>query len=331
VLGSGAIGTILAVELSYCVVSTAACASLLRCLAAIEATHPAAIEHEVLVLDNASGDGSAEAAARSDHVRVIARDRRAGLAENSSLLLREARGALCLLMHEDVELLDGAAAALCAALRQRADAAVAGPALLDADGALLPSAWRLPSLGTAVAEAVGLRRRLVEESRRSPEDREVGWVRGAAMLVRREAAIAVRFLDPDFFLHRAELDFQRRLRDAGWGIVHVPAARAIHHRPPPPDRAGASRRIVQLHRGRDLYLRRHHSGLTIWASRPLAAWPYVVRTVGAVVQPGGTPRAWWLHARRALRPRGGEGMAEAAEGYNRRLASEQARVARRRR
>ena len=76
-------------ELSYCVVNTNGRELLLTCLEAIRRTHPSGIEHEVLVLDNASDDGSAEAVARRfPEVRLIARDRRAGLAENNSLLLR---------------------------------------------------------------------------------------------------------------------------------------------------------------------------------------------------------------------------------------------------
>ena len=80
-------------ELSYCVVNTNGRDLLLTCLESIRRTHPGDIEHEVLVLDNASDDGSAEAVARRfPEVRVIARDRRAGLAVNNSLLLREASG-----------------------------------------------------------------------------------------------------------------------------------------------------------------------------------------------------------------------------------------------
>ena len=80
-------------ELSYCVVNTNGRELLLTCLEAIGRTHPQRVEHEILVLDNASDDGSRAAVAqRFPEVRVIARDRRAGLAENNSLLLREARG-----------------------------------------------------------------------------------------------------------------------------------------------------------------------------------------------------------------------------------------------
>ena len=270
-------------ELSYCVVNTNGRELLLTCLEAIRRTHPAGIEHEILVLDNASDDGSAEAVARRfPEVRVIARDRRAGLAENNSLLLREARGRFCLLLNEDSEILEGAAEALLEALSADPEAAAAGAQLLDPDRKPIPCAWRLPGLGTALAQALFLHRRLVTQDsgtlrRRRRQVREVGWVQSAAMLVRREAAEEVGYLDPDFFVYSEEVDFQKRMRDAGWRILHVPAARAIHHEQLATDRSAGARRVVQFHRGRAMYMRKHHSRPVAFAARLLWAWSYVPR------------------------------------------------------
>ena len=86
---------------------------LLACLDAIKRTHPAGVKHEVLVLDNASDDGSADAVRNADgETKVIALERRAGKAENDSMLLRKARGRYCLLLNEDSELEPGAAQAI---------------------------------------------------------------------------------------------------------------------------------------------------------------------------------------------------------------------------
>jgi N-acetylglucosaminyl-diphospho-decaprenol L-rhamnosyltransferase len=312
-------------ELSYCVVNTNGRELLLTCMEAIRRTHPSGIEHEVLVLDNASDDGSAEALARRfPEVRLIARDRRAGLAVNNSLLLREASGRFCLLLNEDSEILEGAAAALLDALSADPQAAAAGAQLLDPDRNPIPCAWRLPGLGTAAAQALFLHRRLVtQDSGTHPGDgvREVGWVQSAAMLVRRQAAEEVGYLDPDFFVYSEEVDFQKRMRDAGWRILHVPAARAIHHEQLATDRSAGARRVVQFHRGRAMYMRKHHSRPVAFAARLLWAWSYVPRAVAAVLMPGQEPGWYWLHARRALRPTRGEGMREAAEAYNAQLTS----------
>src|SRR2546421_429256 len=215
---------------SICVVNTIGGDLLARCLDAIDATHPPERDREVLVLDNASDDGSAEIArSRGDSLRLIALDRRTGKAENDSTLLREARGEYCLLLNEDAELLPGAPAALVAALEENPRARAAESQLL------------------------------------------------------------------------------------------VPAARAIHHEQLASDREAAERRIVEFHRNRDLYMRKHHSSAAALAVRVLTAWAYLVRAAGAVVVPGHHTGRYLLHARQALSPGRGEGVREAAERYNRAL------------
>jgi N-acetylglucosaminyl-diphospho-decaprenol L-rhamnosyltransferase len=305
---------------SYCVVNTNGRELLLACLTAIERSHPAELEREVLVLDNASEDGSAEAVrARGGEVRLIALDRRSGKAENDSALLREARGDLCLLLNEDAELAPGAVRSLVDALEADPGAAVAAPQLLGPDGTPQPCAWRLPGVGTALAGALFLHRFLTVQSR-GTRTRAVGWAQSSAMLVRREAAEQVGGLDPDFFVYSDETDFCKRLGDAGWRILYVPAARATHHEQLATDAGAGERRIVEFHRNRDLYMRKHHSAAAAALVRVLTAWTYLVRAAVALVMPSRSPRRFLLHARQALTPARGEGMREAAEAYNRGLA-----------
>ncbi len=304
--------------LSYCVVNTNGRELLLACLRAIEANSPAGIESEVLVLDNASEDGSAEAVAALDgERRLIALDRRTGKAENDSRLLQEARGRYCLLLNEDAELRPGAVAALLDALDRDPQAAAAGAQLLSPGGESQPCAWRFPGLGTALAGALFLHPWLTVQSR-GDRTREVDWVQSSAMLVRREAAEQVGWLDPDFFVYSDETDFCKRLGDAGWRILYVPRAEAVHHDQMASDAAGVERRTVEYHRNRDRYLRKHRGRAAAFLLRPLLAFPYLVRTLAALALPGHSARRYWLHARQALLPRRGEGIREAAEDYNRR-------------
>lgn len=312
-------------ELSYCVVNTDGRDHLIACLEAIRRAHPAAVEGEILVLDNASSDGSPQAVREwarqtgsEGTLRLIERDRRAGKAENDTILLREARGDLCLLLNEDAELREGAVQALVAALRARPDAAVAGARLRDSEGRAVPCAWRLPGLGAALAAAFFVHRSLVTQSG-GEETREVGWVQSAAMLVRRDAARQVGYLDPDFFVYSDETDFCHRLAEAGWKILHAPAAEAIHHEQLVTDRGAGGRRLTEFHRGRDLYMRKHAGPVRAAVYRLLSAWSYVPRTLAALILPGHRAGWYWLHARRALRPWRAEGLREAAEAYNRRL------------
>ena len=142
------------------------------------------------------------------------------------------------------------------------------------------------------------------------------------MLVRREAAEQVGWLDPDFFVYSDETDFCKRLGDAGWEILFVPSARAIHHDQMAPDAAGAERRIVEYHRNRDRYLRKHHGrGRRRSCCARCSPGPTCCAPSAALVLPGHSPRRYWLHARQALFPGRGEGIREAAEAYNRALGS----------
>jgi N-acetylglucosaminyl-diphospho-decaprenol L-rhamnosyltransferase len=304
------------VLLSYCVVNTNKRELLLACLDAIERTVPEGVEREVLVLDNASDDGSAAAVeALGRDIRLIALDRRTGKAENDSTLLKEARGTYCLLLNEDAELQPGAVQALVDALESDPRAASAGAKLVGPDGSPQTSAWRLPGVGTALIGALLLHRWLTLESR-GETTREVGWTQSSAMLVRRAAAEQVGWLDPAFFVYSDETDFAKRLHDAGWRMLWVPAARAIHHDQLATDSAGAERRIVEFHRNRDLYMRKHHSAAAAALVRWLTAWPYLVRALAALMLPGHDPHRYLLHARQALRPGRGDGIREAAEAYN---------------
>jgi GT2 family glycosyltransferase len=305
------------VELSYCVVNTNGREHLARCLAAIKRSHPAGVRHEVLVLDNASDDGSADYV-RAEHpdVTLIANDRRAGKAENDSTLLKRAGGRYALLLNEDAELRDGAPAALVAALEADPKAAVAAAQLLDPAGRPQPTAWRLPGVGTALAQAAFLHKRLVVQN-----GGRVGWAQSSAMLVRRDAAAEVGWFDPAFFVYSDETDFQKRLTDRGWRILHVPHAQAIHHEQLSTDLASATRRIVEFHRNRDRYMRKHHGRLQAALVRLLSAWAYGVRSVAALVMGGHDASRYRLHAVQALFPRRGEGIREAAEEYNRQLGS----------
>src|SRR3954447_1051591 len=124
------------VEVTYCVVNTNGRDLLERCLDAIAAEREAvAFATEVLVLDNASTDGSADMArAHRAGAEVVALGERRGKATNDSALLERARGRYGLLLNEDSELRPGATAALHAALEAAPRAGAAGARLLKPDG-----------------------------------------------------------------------------------------------------------------------------------------------------------------------------------------------------
>jgi N-acetylglucosaminyl-diphospho-decaprenol L-rhamnosyltransferase len=314
------------IELSYCVVNTSRALLLQRGLDAIardRADLPFATE--VLVLDNGSRDSSAQAAREHPAVdEVIARGERRGKALNDSELLRRARGRYALLLNEDSELQPGATLALYEALERHSGAACAGAKLLRPDGAGTaadPSpggqacAWRFPTPLTALAGALFLHRLYTVQSK-GDHTREVDWCQSSALLVRREAAEQVDYLDPDFFVYSDEVDFARRLRDAGWRSLYVPSAVAIHHEQLSTDTVPEPR-IVEMARNRDLYMRKHHSPAAALTVRWLTAWSYGVRALAALLLPGHSPKRYWRHVTASLWPSRGEGLREAAAAYNR--------------
>ncbi len=304
------------VEVSYCVVNTSQRELLLRGLDAIACEREGLpFASEVLVLDNGSRDGSAGAAqahATVDETIVLSERRGKGL--NDSELLRRARGRYALLLNEDSELQPGATLALWQALQDRTDAALAGARLLRPDGVEQPSAWRFPTPLTALAGALLLHRLYTVQSGGS-HTREVDWCQSAALLVRREAAEQVGYLDSDFFVYSDEVDFARRLRDVGWLSLYVPQASAIHHEQLSTD-VVPERRIVEMARNRDLYMRKHHSATAARAVRWLTACAYALRALAATLLPGHSARRYWRHVTATLHPERGEGLREAAARYN---------------
>ena len=303
---------------SFCVVGTEGAEHLTACLDAIE-LEQRLLERptEVLVLDNASTDDSVRVA--REHpvgARVIALPRREGKAANDSRLLDEARGRFALLLGARSELRAGATKSLLDALERDAEAACAGPAMLRADGTPRPSAWRFPSFGTVVAQALLLHRSLVVQSGpASRGTRKVDWCQSACLLVRVQASATIGHLDPEYFVFGDEVDLQRRLRDQGWHSLFVPSAQCVRHALRP-EADHARRRIVELHRNQDRYLVAHHGPFVAWCCRPVAALPYLLRTVAATVLPGHSVRRYWWHVRATLAPRRGEGVREAAERFN---------------
>jgi GT2 family glycosyltransferase len=299
--------------LSYCVVNTNGREYLLACLQAIADTHPPEIEHEVLVLDNASTDGSADAVrALGRDIRLVERQRPTGKAENDSILMRQAQGRYCLLLNEDSEIREGAAAVLIAALESDTGAGAATPQLLDPDAKPVPCAWRFPGVGTALAGALFLHRLFTVQSI-GLETRKVEWGQSSALLVRREAASRVGYMDTRFFVYYDECDFAKRLADAGWHSLYVPDATAFHHDQLSTDLAEGLPRIVEFHRNRNLYMLVHHSSGAARAVRWLTAWSYAVRAATATVLPGRPADVYRAHTRQALHPERGESIKDRAE------------------
>ncbi|MGA7435962.1 MAG: glycosyltransferase family 2 protein [Solirubrobacterales bacterium] len=295
-------------DLSYCVVNNDGREYLLECLAAIERNGMPGISSETIVLDNASTDGSVEAVLeRFPEVEIIRLIEKEGKAANDTTLMKKAGGRYCLLLNEDTELKPGSVEALYESMESDPAAGAAGAQLFDGEDQPYACAWKFPGVETAIVGAMFLHGRLTVQSQGLLTS-QVDWVQSSALMVRREAAEQVGWMDPQFFVYYDECDFAKRLADAGWHSLYVPSAEAIHHNQLSTDLSSGLPRIVEFHRNRDLYMRKHHNRASALAVRLLTAWTYGLRTLASLVMPAAPTKVYAAHTKQALFPYKGKGL-----------------------
>jgi N-acetylglucosaminyl-diphospho-decaprenol L-rhamnosyltransferase len=225
-------------EISIVVVTHLHRAFIERCLDAIDGARRE-ISCEVFVVDNLSEDGTAEVvAAKYPWARLSVRDRRRGFSDNNNFAIRQSTGRYVLVLNPDTEIRPGALPALVRFMDGRKDAGVAGAKLLFPDGSVQPSCRRFPTFASVVARRTPLRvfmrgsaanARHLMLDQTSTEPREVDWLLGACLFVRREAIHDVGLLDEGYFLYVEDIDWCYRMRQKGWRVFWVPQAEIVHH------------------------------------------------------------------------------------------------------
>ncbi len=268
-------------EVSVVVVSFEARDDLLRCL---ESLRTVTLSLETIVVDNASGDGSAAAARQAfPAASLIANSENRGFAAACNQGAAAAAAEFLLFLNNDAAVRPGSVETLLDRLRSRPEAAAAGPRTLNPDGTVqvsfgpdlgLLSEWRQRRLVS------GVRHRKPEALRQAQAlaavAREPDWLSGSCLLVRTEAFRAVGGFDEGFFLYEEDADLCRRLRRAGWTVLFVPEAEALHHLGR--SMAHDSRRAgLEYHRSHLRYYRKHN-GLP--STLVLRAWLAVRAALG---------------------------------------------------
>jgi hypothetical protein len=213
--------------LSIIIVSFNARADLERCL---ESLHhpPPATPHEILVVDNGSTDGSADAVGRWPDVRVIQAGANLGFARANNIGIRASDGANILLLNSDTIVPPGAIDGLLAELHRHEDVAVVGPRLVDATGRAELSFGRMVSPFSEFRQKQLARSNAVDRitsGRQYPD-----WVSGACLLVRREDAEAVGGFDERYFMYTEDVDFCAAIRGRGRKILFTPDVEVVHLR-----------------------------------------------------------------------------------------------------
>src|SRR6267378_1231540 len=254
-------------ELSAVIVNYQSRDALRVCLTTLAAAAPG-VTLETVVVDNDSRDGTPVMLEREfPAARLIANSENVGYARAVNQGIRATRGPCVLVMNPDCELKPAAARRLVEFLDQHPRAAIAAPRILNPDGSLEYSARSFPDHLTFFFNSYSLLTRLFPDNRWSrryllsdwdhASVRDVDWVSGACMLARREAIDQVGGMDEAFFMFNEDVDWCRRMKNAGWSVTYVPDAVCVHH-------IGASRRrtrarvILARHRGMIHYFHKHH-------------------------------------------------------------------------
>ena len=301
---------------SVSIVNTNSRELLLACLASL-----AGSDAEIVVLDNASEDGSADAVReRFPGVRVIAQGFRAGFGANHNAVIRATSGRYVYVLNEDTTAEDWGFDRIVSYLDTHPRVAAAGPKLVYPDGRRQDSAWRFP---TPLISALGLVTvgRLGIKQSHGDAARPVDWVTGAALVLRREALEEVGLFDEGFFLYSEEVDLQFRLREAGWEVHYLPEVTVVHHESQ--FSAGIpERRINEMWRSRHRYWRKHHSGPGARIAAISTGAQYAVRAALSPVarRDPGIGKRMRLHVRDAWGVKG-PGLRELAEEWNGRVGA----------
>ncbi|HUR81197.1 MAG TPA: glycosyltransferase family 2 protein [Thermoanaerobaculia bacterium] len=221
------------------------------------------VEHDVVVIDNASADGSADMVrTRFPHVRVIAMETNRGFAASVNEGIRATSGQYVCWLNPDARLLNDGLPEVIAYLDEHPEAGVVGPQVVNPDGSMQHSSRMFPTVSAAFFNRNSLMTRFFPENRFSrrylgmDRDRETvhqtDWVSGACLIHRRELGE----LDERFFLYMEDIDFCLRATRAGWKVMYHPALRVMHHI------GGSSRhmpvrRVVAMHRSIWRYYAKH--------------------------------------------------------------------------
>jgi hypothetical protein len=280
-----------AVDISVVIVSWNAKHFLEECLRAL-ADSPTSRSTEIIVVDNASTDGSPEMVeAIFPQVRLIKSDQNLGFAKANNIGICESTGRYVSLINSDVKVLGNCLDPLADYLDQHPDVGNVGPRVLDPDMTQQPTCRSFPTLWNNFCEASALATvfrgsRLFSGEHMCffPHDREldVDVLVGCFWMVRKEAFEEVGLLDEDFFIYAEDVDWCRRCWNAGWRVVFFPGASAIHYRAGSsandPARFAAEQNRAVLH-----YWEKHHGPIAQLGIRAIRGFRHLIRYLFAPI------------------------------------------------
>ena len=291
--------------------------AVLASLAALAEDDTRDAEIEVIVVDNASQDGSVDAIRNAfPDVEVVARGDRAGYGANHNVALRRASGRYVLLLNDDARVRPGTIDALRRTLDADAGVSVAAPAVQTPAGELEATLFPRPSLRMDALGAVRPGRAPTIEPA-SP--RAIGWATGCALMVRRDSVMKLGGFDEGYFMYSEEIDLCTRLADAGYRVTYVPEAVVVHEGQASTG-VDSPERAVEMSRSRLRYWRRHYRPAHRVAAQVIVAAQFLLLALAARVRRR-PARPLLLQAAGCFGDFGSQGLRERAEAFNRARAA----------
>ncbi len=211
---------------------------LITCLDSLE-SQKIDVDYRIVVVDNNSPDGGAEQIRHAyPDVTVLRNTRNGGYAKAVNQAIREFNSDYILLLNPDIEVKPGAIERMLDFMNKTPDAGIIGGKLLNPDGTLQYSCrtfytlpiilYRRTALGKLFPRSKVLRRHLMQDWDHNSV-REVDWMLGASLMIRRTALREVGLMDERFFLYFEDVDWCYRMKKWGWKVYYVPQAEMIHH------------------------------------------------------------------------------------------------------
>jgi len=279
------------VDLSIIIVSWNVSKLLATCLESILAGsvtvgEPSADKRcvEIIVVDSHSSDDTVEMLReRFPQVRVLAQAENLGFTRCNNIGLKAASGRYVMLLNPDTEVVGDALPRMMDYLDEHPDVGIVGPHTLNAAGTTQLTRRRFPGLGVAFFESTWLQayapRSVLDhyymlDAGSDDAILDADWVQGSALMARREVYDQIGALDEAYVMYSEELDWCRRVKDAGWRVVYVGTAQIIHHGGKSSEQV-AARSHIHYQQSKLRYFRKYHGWLVAFVLRVFLIGNYI--------------------------------------------------------
>jgi len=224
-------------DLSIIILNYKARGLLKECLKGIKMVQPK-LDYEIIVVDNASGDGTpAMMAENFPEIKFIASDKNLGYAKGNNLGAREAKGRYVMIMNPDIIVFSGVLEKLVEFLDSQQDVGIVGPKLLNPDKSLQYSCYRFPNFWEPIYRRTPVGKLSFAKKKMDlyfmkdfdhNSTREVDWLLGGCLLIRRKSLDDVGLLDERYFAYFDDVDLCRSMWEKKWKVVYYPEVSVIH-------------------------------------------------------------------------------------------------------